>query len=73
MFFQLVKEVDKVGEHVDREVDLLPSLVLSGAIVRSFGDGDALDLNLVVFHWVDGGDLKCALAVDSIDRCDPEK
>jgi hypothetical protein len=42
VFFQLVEEVDKVGEHVDREVDFLPSLVLSSAIVRALGDGDAL-------------------------------
>jgi hypothetical protein len=54
-----------------KEVDLLPSLMLSSAIVRALGDGDALDLNLIVFHWVDGGYLKRALAVDSIDRRDP--
>ena len=71
MFFQLVEEVDEIGEHVYWELDLLPSLMLSGAIVRALGDGDALDLNFIVFHWVDSRDLKCALAVDSIDRRDP--
>ncbi len=69
MFFQLVEEVDEVGEHFDGEVDLLPSLMLSSSIVQVLGNGDALDLNFKVFHWVDGGDLEHALAVHSTDRC----
>ncbi len=73
MFFQLVEEVDEVGEHVDGEVNLLPCLVLSSTIVRGLGDGYALDFNYKIFHWVDGGDLEHAVAVHSIDRCGPVK
>ncbi len=71
MFFQLVEEVDEVGEHVEGEVDLLPSLVLSGVIVRALGNGDALNLNLIILHRVDCRDLEHALAVHPTHRCDP--
>jgi hypothetical protein len=73
MFFQLMEQVDEVREHVDWEVDLLTSLVLSGTIIRGLGDADTLDFHFIIFHWVDGRDLEHAVAVHPIDGGCPVK